>query len=77
VERESARRSLEQHGDARLAAEAAERAASLDPTEAGSWILLASARLRLGEARQARAAFLRCVDEATIGPVGECRAMVR
>jgi hypothetical protein len=75
-ERELARRSLE-HGKARDAVAAAERAVAADPTDADSWLLLGSANQELGHAAAARTAFRSCLKSAKHGPVRECRAMLR
>ena len=74
-EREDARRALEK-GKYRDAASAAERAATLDPSDAEAWLILGAARQELGQAALAHAAFKSCVQTAKHGPIGECRAML-
>jgi len=75
-ERESARRSLER-GKLRDAIDAGERATTLDPTDAESWLILGAAHQELGHGGAARTAFRACVKSANRGPVRECRAMLR
>jgi hypothetical protein len=74
-ERDDARRLLER-GKAKDAAEAAARAAALDPTDGDAWLLLGAADMEIGKSAEARDAFTQCVKQGKRGEVGECRSML-
>jgi hypothetical protein len=74
-EREVARRSLEQ-GKLRDAVSAAERATTIDPTDAETWLILGAANQELGHGAAAHAAYRACLKSAKRGPVRECRSML-
>ncbi len=63
-------------GDARRAARVAERATTLDPSEADGWLLLVAAQLDCRNPVKANEALASCVRVATRGPRGECIGMV-
>jgi hypothetical protein len=75
-EKESARAALE-HGKRKDAVEAAQRSVDLDPTDAEAWLILGSAQQESGKWKDARESFVSCTKQAKLGPIGECRMMLR
>jgi hypothetical protein len=64
-------------GDAAHAIEAAKRSVESDPSDAETWLILGGAYLQRGAYREARESFTSCVHDATRGPRGECKALLR
>jgi hypothetical protein len=54
-----------------------QQAVDADPTDAESWLILGATYLQRGRYKDARKCFARCVDQATQGPVSECKALLR
>jgi Flp pilus assembly protein TadD len=54
--------------------EAGERAVSLDPTDAESWLILGAAYQQAGKLADAKRCFKSCLTLGTHGPKGECAA---
>jgi Flp pilus assembly protein TadD len=54
-----------------------QQAVDADPSDAESWLILGATYLQRSKYGDARRCFARCVDQATRGPVGECRALLR
>ena len=75
-EKEDARRALER-GKRKDAIDAAQRSVDLDPTDAEAWLILGSAQQDSGKWKDARESFVSCTKEAKLGPIGECRMMLR
>ncbi len=75
-EKETARVALER-GKRKDAIEAAQRSVDLDPTDAEAWLLLGSAQQDSGHMKEAHESFVACTKQATVGPVAECRMMLR
>jgi hypothetical protein len=75
-EKEDSRRALE-HGKRKDAIEAGERSVALDPTDAEAWLILGSAQQEAGHWKEGREAYTQCVKQAKVGPVSECRMMLR
>jgi hypothetical protein len=75
-EKEDARRFLE-HGKRKDAIEAGERSVALDPTDAEAWLILGSAQQDAGKWKEGRESYNQCVKQAKVGPIGECRMMLR
>jgi Flp pilus assembly protein TadD len=61
----------------REAAELAERATAVDPTNALAWVTLGAARQMRGDRQGARHAYQNCVKLGKGQYVSECRAMLR
>ena len=61
----------------REAAELAERATAVDPTNALAWVTLGAARQMRGDRQSARQAYQNCVKLGKGQYVSECRAMLR
>lgn len=61
----------------REAAELAERATAIDPSNALGWVTLGAARQMRGDRQGAHQAYQTCVKLGRGGYVGECRAMLR
>ncbi len=61
----------------REAAELAERATALDPSNALAWVTLGAARQMRGDRQGARQAYQNCAKLGRGQYVGECRAMLR
>jgi hypothetical protein len=53
---------------------AGEKSVELDPTDAEAWLILGATYQQKGDAKSATRAFKSCVEQATRGPKGECRA---
>jgi hypothetical protein len=75
-EKEAARTSLER-GKRQDAIDAAGRSVELDPTDAEAWLILGSAQQDSGHWKVGRDAYSECVKQAKVGPIGECRMMLR
>jgi tetratricopeptide (TPR) repeat protein len=75
-DRESARFALER-GDLGGAITSGERSVALDPTDGEAWLILGAAYQSRGELAEAKRCYRACVDQATRGPKGECRAMAQ
>jgi hypothetical protein len=75
-EKRRARAALEA-GALKKAIAGGERSVALDPTDAEAWLLLGAAYQMRGLASDAHRAFASCVREGRVGPVGECRALLR
>jgi cytochrome c-type biogenesis protein CcmH/NrfG len=75
-DRESARFALER-GDLGGAITSGERSVGLDPTDGEAWLILGAAYQSRGELTEAKRCYRACVDQATRGPKGECRAMAQ
>ena len=75
-EKADAQRALER-GKAKDAVEAATRSTTIDPSDADAWLILGAANMEIGKSADARTAFATCAKQATRGPVGECRSMLR
>jgi hypothetical protein len=75
-EKEAARTSLER-GKRQDAIDAAGRSVELDPTDAEAWLILGSAQQDSGHWKEGRDAYSECVKQAKVGPIGECRMMLR
>jgi cytochrome c-type biogenesis protein CcmH/NrfG len=54
-----------------------QQAVDADPTDAESWLILGATYLQRGKYKDARRCFASCVDQATQGPVSECKALLR
>lgn len=54
-----------------------QQAVEADPTDAESWLILGATYLQRGKPKEARRCFASCVDQATQGPVSECKALLR
>ena len=63
-------------GQNEQAAQYAERASTLDPTNSKAWITLGAARQALGNASGAREAYQACVDQGQGRYVSDCRLML-
>jgi Flp pilus assembly protein TadD len=61
----------------REAAELAERATAIEPTNALAWVTLGAARQARGDRQGARQAYQNCVKLGKGRYVSECRAMLR
>jgi hypothetical protein len=72
----TSQRALEQ-GRIEDARQAAALACDRDARDADAWLLLGASEQAQGNALAARAAFVSCVQSATHGDVGECRALAR
>jgi len=46
-----------------------------DPSDAETYLLLGAALQELGQWKESKAVFGQCVEQATKGPTGECRAL--
>lgn len=55
----------------------AERATTMDPTDATAWLILGAAQMDSGRYAESTATFRSCVEHATVGPVDECRKFVK
>ncbi len=71
-----AQRALDR-GDAARAIEQAKRSVELDATDAETWLILGAAQLQRGAYREAHESFTSCLRDATRGPRGECKALLR
>jgi cytochrome c-type biogenesis protein CcmH/NrfG len=49
----------------------------LDPTDAEAWLILGSAQQDSGHWKEGREAYTECTKQAKVGPIGECRMMLR
>jgi cytochrome c-type biogenesis protein CcmH/NrfG len=54
-----------------------QQAVDADPTDAESWLILGATYLQRAKYKDARKCFSSCVDQATQGPVSECKALLR
>jgi hypothetical protein len=75
-EKEDARAALE-HGKRKDAVDSAQRSIDLEPTDAEAWLILGSAQQDLGHWKEARESFVACTKQAKVGPIEECRMMLR
>ena len=75
-EKEGARAALER-GKRQDAIDAAGRSVALDPTDAEAWLILGSAQQDSGHWKEGREAYSECTKQAKVGPIGECRMMLR
>jgi Flp pilus assembly protein TadD len=71
-----AQQSLEK-GKLAAALDLGQQAVEADPTDAESWLILGATYLQRGKYKEARRCFASCVDQATQGPVSECKALLR
>jgi tetratricopeptide (TPR) repeat protein len=75
-EKKDARAALER-GKLREAIAAAERAVTLDPTDADAWLVLGAAYQDSGRGIDARRAFKACKEQSTRGSIRECSLMLQ
>jgi cytochrome c-type biogenesis protein CcmH/NrfG len=54
-----------------------QQAVDADPSDAESWLILGATYLQRAKYKDARKCFSSCVDQATQGPVSECKALLR
>jgi Flp pilus assembly protein TadD len=68
-------RKLIEQGRMRDGITAARATLEADPTDAETYLLLGAALQELGQWKESRAVFGQCVEQATVGPKSECRAL--
>jgi Flp pilus assembly protein TadD len=68
-------RRLIERGHMRDGIAAARATIDADPSDAETYLLLGAALQELGQWKESMAVFGRCVEQATKGPKGECRAL--
>ena len=75
-ERDHAKKALES-GRMKEAVAAGERAVTLDPTDADSWLYLGAAYQEQGDQANANRCYRACLTQGTHGNKGECSAMMK